>query len=265
MLPRPESILGKRKSENGMYQKRTKYASKSKRYRKLSIPRAISTRGTPEGYYEIPVTTLTRVYFNTSTGFWQTDQTTGAQIGLTGYNGFSWTTTLDNSILALGNGSVSTAIVQNVPGWSGPQNTFDLVKVAKVIFEVEFVNALHTTGISNAGGVYFTCAFDPNDNVPPAFEATVLQYSNIKTLTNGNYGKIKMPFTPYILDVIGSNEDAPVSAGAQRAMYVRANNPSISHRGVVGWLSTFLTSTATANTGYMMLKVTQIRRYKINR
>ena len=79
-------------------------------YPVTKIPRAIRTRGTPEGYYEIPVTIYRKVYFNMSTGVWPTNQSTGAQIGVTGYSGFGIANQLDNSHMFFGNGVMFCSI-----------------------------------------------------------------------------------------------------------------------------------------------------------
>lgn len=261
MLARPSQILGKR-SYYG-----SSGSSKKKRRTKVirRIPRTIQTRGTPQGYYEIPVTVLTRLYFNTSTGFWQTDQNSGAQGGLTGYNGMNWSTTLDNTIINLGNGTSSTTITQAIPGFSSLQAAFDLVKIAKVFVEVEFVNPLHNTALSNAGGVYINMAVDPNDFNPPASESDIMQYSNLKTLTNGNYGKLRFSFIPYIIDSVADYNGNTIQAGNQPAGYVRTSFPAATFKGFIGWISTFLLSSSTAQNGYLVIKTTQIRRFKLNK
>lgn len=87
-----------------------------RRYAKSKIPLAIKTRGTPSGYYEIPVRTLTRIYVNTSSGMWQTNQTTGGSVGLTGYQGISFSSTLDAFATYLGAGSISASIFNSTPG-----------------------------------------------------------------------------------------------------------------------------------------------------
>ena len=59
------------------------------------IPRAISTRGTPDGYYEIPVRTLLKVYGNNGSGFFNTNQGPSSSPSGIGYQGFGLWTSLD--------------------------------------------------------------------------------------------------------------------------------------------------------------------------
>jgi len=241
-----------------------RYASKSKRYIKSKIPRAIQTRGTPAGYYEIPVTSLTRVFYTTDSGFWNTDQINGTVTGTVGWNGFCWTTTLSDTIMSFGNGSNVFTITQAVPGYSGPQNSFDLVKISHVSMEIQFVNSMHDATVNNTGGVYLSCAYDPNDRDPPATESAILQYSNLKTLTNGNIKTIKLEFTPAINEVIADSNNNGSVSGYQTSQYVNTAANGVSHRGVIGWLSNFANS-GTNYKGYVMFKITQTRRYKLNK
>jgi len=62
--------------------RRRSYGNIRPRGRKMvvSVPRAIRTRGTPDGYYEIPANILLRFYFNTNSGIFVTDQTAGAPV-----------------------------------------------------------------------------------------------------------------------------------------------------------------------------------------
>ena len=57
------------------------------KFKSARVPRAIQTRGTPEGYYDIPYHQMVRLYCNTSSGFWPTNQTSMAPYGGAGYQG----------------------------------------------------------------------------------------------------------------------------------------------------------------------------------
>ena len=89
------------------------------------IPRAISTRGTPDGYYEIPVRTLLKVYGNNANGFFQTNQNSSSTPSGVGFQGFGLWTSLDLVTMYLGEGTVSAQIQRSVLGFSEIARVFD--------------------------------------------------------------------------------------------------------------------------------------------
>lgn len=235
--------------------------------RPVSVPKAIALRGTPGGYYEIPVTNVFKVFWDTSTGFWRTNQTTGAKIGVNGYRGFQLSTSLSDVQMTLGEGASTDSIVQSVPGFTNLQATFDMCKIAKIHVEVYSMSDGGSPGSSNdTPGAMFYMACDYNDVIPPANVAAILQYSDVECNSICNQRMVsKKSFTPYIvLDANNIGDTSNVTSVNQPATYIRCDNPGVAHRGIIGWVDAAQAS-GTTRGAYVYIKITQIRRYKVNK
>ena len=240
---------------------------RKKRY-KSKIPRAIQTRGTPDGYYEIPVRTLTRVYINTSTGMWNTDQNTANSVGVTGYQGCSFCSTLDNFMMNLGNGVISAYIYNSVPGFSQMQGVFDECKIVNEMYDIWVANqtptATTTAAIIGAPDLFLVEDF--NDATPPGSVSDVMQYSKMHRVPFDN-GTYKIQYNPKVRVDLGASDNEAGStttlAGVQAAGYQQTSKPGTIHFGLKGWIAIPSGST---NTHIYQLNIlrTQIRRYKIN-
>lgn len=235
---------------------------------KSSVPMAIRNRGTPDGYYELPVRVLFKVYANTSTGLWNTDQSTGASIGLTGYRGFGISSQLDSVRMSLGEGAFSANIDVSVPGYSELQNVFDLVKISDM--EVHYWWTTDPRELTTSGHGYFDMytVTDPNNVDPPANLGTVMQYSKVHRVPSNAQNIVKQKFKPYIRAVAGTeNFDTGTSttvAVAQPSTYIQTSKPSVAHLGVRGWVDIPPSATTTCVT-YLNVLVVQKRRYKIGK
>lgn len=247
------------------------YASqyRKRRFYKSKVPRAIKTRGTPDGYYEIPVRTLTRIYINTSTGFWDTNQTTGNSIGVTGYQGISFCSTLDNFVCFLGSGSVSASIYNSVPGFSGMQGVFDECKIVNEMYEIWVANQTPTSTSTAAiiGAPDLFLIEDYNDATPPSTIDQVMQYSKMHRIVFDN-GVYRIKYNPRIRVDLGSSADesgtATTLAGVSQAGYQQLAKPGTTHFGLKGWLA--IPSGSSSSYIYQLnIMRTQIRRYKINK
>lgn len=240
-----------------------------RRYAKSKVPRAIKTRGTPSGYYEIPVRTLTRIYVNTSTGMWNTNQSTGASIGLTGYQGVSFSATLDSFACYLGAGGISASIFNATPGFSGLQGVFDECKIVEEIYDFWVANqtpeSVASANIIGAPDLFLV--EDYNDGTPPTSIDEVMQYSKMTRVCFDN-GRYRCRYNPKVrVDMGASAEDAGTTttlSGTQPSTYLQTSKPGVVHFGLKGWLAI---PTAAVNSHVYELNIlrTQIRRYKINK
>ena len=150
--------------------------------RRTRVPRALLTRGTPDGYYEIPVTVYRRVNWNMSSGLWETNQATGAQIGSTGYQGFGMGTQLDTSQFLLGNGSVSASIQITVPGFAELQSVFDECKIARIDYEIWLSNQANFQNSTAYQTPNIWVVTDYNGIDPPSSLNSLLQYADVRCI-----------------------------------------------------------------------------------
>lgn len=243
----------------------TAMVSSSMRAPMRSIPRAISTRGTPDGYYEIPVNIFRKVYWNMSTGLWDTNQTTGASIGATGSNGFSLCSLLDTSVLVTG--SAVQAIP--VPGISELQAVFDQCKLVKIEYEFWFANQAHQLGATALDSPELFIVTDYDNNDVPTSVGEVMQYSKIhRVVGNANNGKYRVTLYPKVRVPVGTaGDEAGTSTsltGVEAAGYQDLQKPGAIHMGLRGWFNTN-SSNATASLGYLHVLERQTRRYKITK
>lgn len=235
--------------------------------KRQNIPKALAYRGTPGGYYEIPVTNLFKVYYNTSTGLWQTNQDTGASQGLTGYRGFALSTSLSDVNLALGEGSISTNITQSVPGFATLQDAFDMCKIARLEVEIYFMqDGIPMTQDGSTPAAMLHVVKDLNSVNPPTSQSVILQYADVRTnQMTSYYTKQRWSFVPYS-EIAGETIDGSSSTFSinRPATYMSTVTPGVAHRGLLGWIDC-AQSAQNARQGFIYIKVKQIRRFKISR
>lgn len=243
-------------------------SKKDAKYRKSSLPVAIRTRGTPDGYYEIPVRSLVKLYCNTSTGLWDTTQGTGAPIGTRGWRGFGISSTLDNTTFYLGENAVSAAIVSSVPGFTELQSVFDLCKIVDMKVQMWWTN--QSSDLSTAtsyGGFDLYIAEDPNNVDPPANLGTIMQYQKVKRYPGDNGTMMNYTIKPHVRVSAGADDGEAGTATTLGAVmpstYIQTAKPGVSHLGFRGWVD--VPQSATARTSTLNVLITQTRRYKMSR
>lgn len=234
----------------------------------VRVPRAISTRGTPDGYYEIPVRQLFRIYGNTTTGLWNTNQTTNAPIGVTGYTGMAIYASLDNTYISLGNGSSSATITQGTPDYSASVSMFDLCKIVDMKFEVWFTNHSRelSSGTDTYGAPELFIAEDVNDSVPPSVITDVLSKKRVVRCSAMSDRKFSMTIRPHLVLDTSAHDgsgSATTTSMAQAATYCRLDRPAAVHYGLKGFAS-IPSASAVAYQYCVNILVTQTRRFKMN-
>lgn len=249
------------------YKKRRLNRQQPRKYGAIvKVPRAIKTRGTPDGYYEIPTRQLFRMYTTSSSGVWNTNQTTNAAIGVTGYNGFAYYSQYDNSYINVGNGGISATIAQSVTDATSAGNLFDLCKISEIELEVWITNYAHESSgtVGKYGAIELYIAQDTNDAVPPNAVSDILDRSRCLRVTPDGR-RYKMKFAPYISSDVSSNDGAASTSTlsvSQPSTYFRCARPAVSHFGFKGWVVT--PSDATVQLYSVNILVTQKRRFKKN-
>jgi len=232
----------------------------------VKVPRAIKTRGTPDGYYEIPMRQLFRVYTTSSSGFWNTNQTSNGSTGVTGYSGLAYYAQFDNSYINLGNGGISAAITQGVTDATSAAAMFDLCKISEIEVEVWVTNYAHEAAstIGKYGAIEIYIAEDTNDAIPPNQISDILDRSRVLRVTPDGR-RYKMKFKPHISQDASSNDGAASTATisvASPSTYFRCARPAVSHFGFKSWIAT--PSDATIQNYSVNFLITQKRRYKMN-
>lgn len=260
-------------SQEDMYRRPTKKARRGSFPKKNSkvitkVPAAIRTRGTPAGYYEIPVRQLIKLYTNTSTGFWETTQGSGTAVGTRGWRGMGLSFQLDNTNVYLGEGSTSSFAANSVPGFTELQAVFDLCKIVDI--EVEFWWTNQTNEISSAtsyGAFDLYVAEDPNNIDCPTNIGTIMQYQTVKRYTCTPDSRMRYKIKPHIRMSGGSDDlDAGTSTTlgvTYPSTYIQTNKPAVSHLGFRAWVD--IPTSATARVGTLNMMITQTRRYKMSR
>jgi len=198
------------------------------------VPRAIATRGTPNGYTEINYTQMIRLYTNTSTGFWPTDQSTCTSYGGQGYSGLGFAFTPSNTRVTFGNSTTSTTFEDfAITDAAALGEIFDEVKMAKIRVEV-WIN----TQSSNINNVLSNTpeqwmVVDTNDSTPPGLTG-IQQYANsVRILPNKN---TTMTFKPYLMaDNMADDTGSALASGAmQQQGYVKSTTGAF-HYGMKVW------------------------------
>lgn len=251
--------------------KRQRRGSKNERrkYGKPAMPMAIRNRGTPAGYYELPVRQLIKMYANTASGLWNTTQNTGQSIGLTGYRGFGISFELDATYINLGEGSVGATIASSVPGFSELQTVFDMCKISDIEIECWWTNQQSELTTGNAfGGFDMFVVEDPNDAGPPANMGTIMQYNKVVRMQGDTNRVFRFKIKPHCRVSMGGSADQDSSTsttlgGVAPSTYIQTVKPAVTHMGFKGWLDIPTSSTGRAQTLNILIK--QTRRYKISR
>lgn len=253
--------------------KRGKYAKQLRNNRSMvvarsRVPRAIRSRGTPDGYYEIPVTIYHRCYFNSSTGIWPTDPITGAQSGATGYNGFGMCSDLDSTFINFGNGGIAAQQIDSVPGFAQMQAVFDEVKIARIHYEMWVTGTAGELGTTLKSAPNLFVVVDQNNADSPSSLAEILQYNPVHTVKGDISQSLKLTVYPKVRMSVGAGEqEASTSttlAAVESAGYMELAKPGVTHFGLRGYFET-TAALASAQLGYLCIKETQIRRYKVNK
>lgn len=228
------------------------------------IPRAIATRGTPDGYYEIPVRSLLKIYYSSTSGFIPCNQTTGAPQQV-GYNGIGIYTQLDNLTCWFGNGGYSAQTDVTIPGYSEIQRVFDQVKIASMTIDVWFENNLRTNEDTNKYGMSDVYITQDKDSVtPPGSLDEILQYSKVQRMPGWGGKTYKNKCYPYVREVFASNGDEfstlTTVGGSAPSGYINTSKPAVAH---LGWKAFMDKNSASDNfNGIINICVTQVRRYK---
>lgn len=238
-----------------------------RRYKTQRVPRALFTRGTPQGYYEIPTTQLIRIYTNTSTGFFGTDQNTGNAIGAVGYRGIGIASSLSDLVVNLGEGGTSATIIQSWPGFNELQYVFDECKIVSMDFDFWVTSQVPSASntASLVGGPDLFLAYDPSDAFPPPNQAAVLQYNDIKRVCFDSNQRTSMSIIPKTrVDIATSSDGSTTATTASQlanATYNLTSMPAGMHYGVRGWV-TIPTHLNPANLYQINILCRQVRRYK---
>lgn len=237
---------------------------------KSRVPRAISTRGTPNGYYEIPVRVFWKLYVNTSTGAWVTDPVTGVQSGATGYYGMSISYDYSSVTIDLGNGTPAAQNIVNIPGVSELQNVFDLCKMYKVEYEFWWTNGLNQapTAANAAGAPELWIANDYSGGNPPGTQATLLQYSDLMRCPSDPTKRYLKTCYPKQRVSLGTSAE-PISSlstvsGSQAATYFETDKTSVRHTGLLGYFQ-LPANQSTTQLYYLNCMMTIYRRFKVTR
>lgn len=228
------------------------------------VPRAISTRGTPSGYYEMQSNTLMRFYCNTSTGAFGTNQNTGGATTATGYQGMSFWSTLAQLKGGLGNGALTDVQTTAFGQFDQLKNVFDLCKIVDMEFEFWITNQSPTLSTTAYGAPEFWFAVDPNDAVPPSSAVEIQDYSSVRRVIMDQRSH-KFKFKPHIDMMVGTGVDETqvqsVQGATMPSTYIRTANDTTPHFGLKGWLY-IPSANASSYTFELNVKVTQTRRYK---
>lgn len=227
------------------------------------VPRAIRTRGTPDGYYEIPQNVLLRFYFNTSTGIFVTDQATGAPVGATGYKGLGFRFTDDEVVLHFGdNNVISTTSTITIPNATELNSVFDECKTARVHMQYWVANQTPGGHTTTGYDPEFWAVVDTNDTFPPGQDIIQSYAKNTRILTDR---VTNMQFVPALqVDAAAdAGSGASTAAGLSMNGYVRTgSNATLLGSKLYYWLPYTSTSTYV---GYLNIKIVLVRRYKRTR
>ena len=240
-----------------------------KRY-KRRIPRAIATRGTPDGYYEIPVRVFWKLYVNTTFGAFVTDPVTGVYSGVVGYQGLAISYDYSSVTIDLGNGAFSATNIINIPGVSELQSVFDLCKMHRVDYEFWWANGLNQspTAANAAGAPELWVANDISGAVPPGNQGVVLQYSDLLRCPSDPTKRYTKVCYPKQRVVLGTTADpsggTSTVSGSQAATYFETDKPSVRHTGLIGYIQLPAQQT-TVQMYYLNCMMTIYRRFKITR
>lgn len=226
------------------------------------VPRAIQTRGTPDGYYEIPSNLLVRLYYNNSTGVWPTNQVNNQPTGATGYEGFGIRYDFDQIFFHFGNaGAINTTQVITLPGAAELGAVFDEFKQVRV--EQEYwmatqVSTAHTTAASNGE---FWVVEDQNDAFPPTQDSIVQYASSVRVMQDRPVKAIH--YQKLQLDAAAdAGSGATNGVGPMTNTYVRTGSTSALLGTKVYYWIPQVPSGGPGYIGYLNIKLRIVRRYK---
>ena len=237
---------------------------------KQRIPRAIANRGTPSGYYELPVRVFWKLYLNTATGAWVTDPVTGSQSGLQGYPGMAISFDYSQVYIDLGNNSFSANIPVNIPGVTDLQSVFDLCKIYRVDYEFWWTNGLNQspTATGAAGAPELWVANDQSGAFPPGSQTTVLQYSDVTRIVSDPSKRVTKITYPRQRVYLGTTTDptgnSGILGGSQVSSYFETDKPSVRHSGLIGFFNLPQNQTTT-QLYYLNCMMTMHRRFRTTR
>lgn len=273
-----ETTLGSQsQSEEMPYVKKSRGSSRRRGTVAKRVPRAIATRGTADGYTEIPVHSYTKIYVTANAGFWDTNQISGAPAASASGPGIGYYTSLDTEYWLIGGFGVYNTIAKTVPGFSQLQGVFDLCKIVDIKQEYWFTYA----NISSAGVEYAAAADtlrsgggldlpelwlteDTNNANPGNNMDDICQYSRVTCVrANGNHTKFRIK--PEIREDIGTAGDesgVTTTLGASRpSTYMVTSRPAGAHLGMRGFLNVSSVNNV-PQSGFLHIRTTQLRRYK---
>lgn len=229
------------------------------KYKQSRVPRAIQTRGTPEGYYDIPYHQMVRLYCNTSSGFWPTDQGSMAPYGGAGYKGIGIAFQPNNTRVTFGNSGSTTSYEDfTISDFTNLQTIFDDVNLAKITVEA-WINAQPSdtsAALSNAPEIW--AANDANDCYPGT--SALQEYAKVSRILPNRV--TKLTFTPTIVsdNVADDGVGITTSAGQTTTGYVKTGSGCY-HYGVKMW-NWLPYEPDTAQVYYLQMRITIVRRFK---
>lgn len=236
--------------------------SKKRSMRVVKVPRPIQTRGTPDGYYEIPCTQMIRIRCTTSTGFWNTNQSTLAGVGGTGYKGMALVFKYDGITVNLGvDNTVIDSFGNTTPDIASLQAVFDEVKIAKIKVECWTNVATGTLANSSAFSAEIWSCVDQNDAFLPGLN--IQEYSKATRFLPDRVNSVT--FTPNM--VVNTTSDngsgASDTAGLITSGYFKLGQVnSLFGIKFFNWLPY---EPDGADVYYFHMKITQTRRYRRQR
>lgn len=246
------------------------YANSRRVRKRMTIPKAIRTRGAPGGYYEIPV--QNRFVTGTSkSGMLVTNQSDFTTSGVAYPGGAMWWT-LSDVYQNFGVGAITLQQGISVPGLAEMQSVFDQCKVAYIDVEVRF--NLAPREVSNTVAYYNPTLYvviDPDDAVPPLSLNSVLQYQKVFRLDNSDfYNKpLKIRIYPKVRGDVGTTSDEAGSGttltASQNTMYMDIDRPLGAMFGLKYWLDVPGAGVATDLFGQIVWDIKQCRRYKVSK
>lgn len=227
------------------------------------VPRAIRTRGTPDGYYEIPTNVLLRFYFNTSTGVWDTNQANGAALGTTGYPGVGFRFTHGNIVVHFGDaGVINRTASYAIPFATELAAVFDDVKTPKINMEYWIANQTPGGHTTTGYDPEFWVVEDKNDAFPPSSDAIQQYAKSVRVLPDR---PTKMSISPNVVidTVADAGSGATNNAGMTTNGYIRlGSDASLFGAKMYYWIPN---TGANTYVGYLNIKFTIVRRYKRTR
>ena len=203
-----------------------------------------------------------RFYFNTSSGIFVTDQTTGAPTSAQGYKGLGIRFTDDEVIVHFGENAITTTSSIAIPNATELNNVFDECKTARVHMQYWVANQTVGGHTSTGYDPEFWAVVDTNDAFPPNQDIIQGYAKNTRILTDR---VTNMSFVPSLqVDAAAdAGTGATTAAGLQMNGYIRTgSNASLLGSKIYYWLPYTSTSTYV---GYLNIKIVLVRRYKRTR